>query len=115
MKYSPAVYAKAFWEVRPDAERFLNVVHKNGDFSRVDKIVAALEAIATHEQGGRMINLEFARETELAEKFKFKSHDHVRVAINPALVAGVRITIDGEQELDQSLQRKLNTLWHTKS
>lgn len=114
MKYAPSMYAKAFWEVQPDAKKFFDAVKNNGDGTRVDKILEAIEEHATKTHGGHMIHLEFARETELAKKFEFALKDHVRVSINPSLVAGVRMTIDGEQELDASLQRKLHRLWHTK-
>ena len=121
MKYAPDTYAKAFLETKPasrqggpDPKRFLEVVTKNGDFSRIEGIVAAIEKAAVHALGGRMVELEFARETPLSNKFKFTAKDHIRVRINPLLVAGVRITIDGEQELDGSFQRKINKLWPTK-
>lgn len=118
MKYSPEIYARAFWEAKPDAKKFLSVVHKNGDAHRLDKIVEALERYAAHQHGGRMVTMEFARvaDTELVKKLqeKFTGKDHIRTTLNPALVAGVRVTIDGEQELDVSFQRKINNLWHTK-
>lgn len=115
MKYNPDTYARVFWEVKPEPRQFLSVVAKNGDLQRVDKIVDAIEAHAVHAAGGHTIALEFARETEFAKQFTFFTHDRIRTIINPALVAGVRITIDGEQELDMSLQRKLNKLWPMKS
>ena len=65
----------------------------------------------TKEAGGRMVHLEFAREHEHIKKFKFKPKDHVWMSINPSLVAGVRITIDGSSELDQSFKRKVNQLF----
>lgn len=115
MKYAPSIYAKAFLETEPEPKRFLQAVARNGDLAKIDKIVTAIEELVTKKHGGHTIALEFARKSDLAEKFKFSAKDHVRVSINPSLVAGVRITIDGEQELDESLQRKLNNLWHTKS
>lgn len=119
MKYTPNTYAKAFLETKPDLTRFLQVVSRNGDFARIEKIVAAIQEVATKQQGGHMVHLEFARldsarqarNSDLAEKFKFGPKDHVRVRTNSHLVAGVRVTIDGEQELDMSLRRKLNTLF----
>ena len=111
MKYAPHIYARAFLEVKPDPEKFLSVVLKNGDYERLDKIVEAIEMREVQAHGGRIVELEFARISELAKKFKFSSHDRVHTKINPSLVAGVRVTVDGEQELDVSLQRKLNKLF----
>jgi len=119
MRYNPAIYAKAFWEVKPDPARFLDIVKKNGDIGGAKKIIAAIAAAEAKALGAHVVNVEFAREMseEAVQKVrrKFKEHDLVTVNITPALVAGVRITLDGEKELDQSLQRKLNKLWHTKS
>ena len=111
MKYSPAIYAKVFLETKPDIGRFLQVVEKKGDFGRIDKIVEAIEDLTTKEQGGRVVHLEFARETDLAKKLKFEPNDLVRVSINPSLVAGVRITVDGVKELDNSFRRKISNLF----
>src|SRR3989344_1754355 len=104
MKYSAAMYARAFLETKPDVKRFLEVVAKNGDFSRIDGIVAAIERHAVHAAGGRMIELEYARSSAVSEEFKFRAKDQVHTSISPSLVAGVRVTIDGEKELDMSLQ-----------
>ena len=111
MKYAPSIYARAFWESKPDSRKFLKAVGKNGDFARIDHIVAALENYTTKKNGGRVIHLEVARDQKLIEKFKFTAKDRVRVSINPSLVAGIKISIDGERELDMSLTRKLNKLF----
>ena len=114
MKYAANLYAKAFLETKADPKQFLHVIEKNGDFSRLDKIVAAVEELATKQTGGRMVHLEFARNSDMAKKFTFTAKDHVRVSINPSLVAGVRVTVDVSKELDNSFRRKVNQLWHTK-
>lgn len=111
MKYAPSIYARAFLETKPDVKNFLRVVAKNGDFQRIDTIVEAIEAQAAKDRGGHMVELEFARETPLRQKFTFTAKDLIRTSINPFLVAGVRVTIDGEKELDMSLRRKLNKLF----
>ena len=118
MKYPAAIYAKAFLEIKPDLKKFLMMVDKNGDFARIDKIVEAIESQSTKERGGHVVELEMARDVDqkLVDKLrkKFTVKDHIRTKISPNLIAGVRITIDGERELNQSLQRKLTNLWHTK-
>ena len=114
MRFKPTDYAKAYMETKPATQDILGVVEKHGDMGRLEKILAEIEKLVVKEAGGRMINMEFARKTDMVEKFKFKPHDSVHVSINPLLVAGVRITIDGSTEFDNSLVRKINTLWHTK-
>jgi len=96
-------------------KRFLGVVRKNGDWSGLRKILVATRMMLARKAGGRVVNLEFARGVSDGTISKFSkafSHkDHVEVEINPRLVAGMRITIDGEKELDNSLQRKLTKLF----
>ncbi|MEK7616101.1 MAG: F0F1 ATP synthase subunit delta [Patescibacteria group bacterium] len=117
MKYAANLYAQAYLQTKADPSQFLHIVEKNGDFSRIDKILQAIEELATKEAGGHMIHLEFARDlpaqagSDMAKKFKFTTKDHVRVSINPSLVAGVRVTIDGTKEFDNSFKRKINTLF----
>ena len=128
MRYSPTLYAKAIREVIKETPKphhddvvknFCEMVAKNGDLTSSPKIVVAIAEQEAHEHGGKVVNVEFAREmSEAAIKKvtkRFHAHDLVSVKVTPALVAGVRITVDNEKELDESLQRKLNKLWHTKS
>ena len=125
MKYSPHLYARALHEVIKETPKshhetvvksFCEMVAKNGDIGRAQKIIDAIQEQEVHEKGGQVVTVEFAREMPEAvikklEK-KFTEHDLVSVRITPSLVAGVRITADGEKELDGSLQRKLNRLFH---
>ena len=61
------------------------------------------------------MKIETAREMSDSQnellKHKFSNKDHVEFKINPELVAGVRITVNGEEELNNSLQNKLNKLF----
>ncbi len=111
MKYAADLYAKAFLETKADPKRLLAVVKKNGDLLGLHKIVAAIETLLVKKAGGHIVHLEFARTNELADKFVFSPKDRVSISINPALIAGVRITIDGEKEFDNSFQRKVNQLF----
>ncbi len=111
MKYKATDYAHAYIESKPETKDFLRVVQKHGDMVRIAKIVEEIEKLVTKQAGGKMVHVEFAREQK--NPFTFDKKDHVRTSINPSLVAGVRITLDGSQEFDNSFQRKVNTLWHT--
>ena len=127
MKYSPNIYAIALTDMMKEIpkshhdeliDNFCSNVIRNGDGAHLDQIITAVEERETHDHGGKVISIEFARDMNDAtvEKItkKFRERDMVSVKITPSLIAGTRITIDDEQELDQSLQRKLRKLWPTK-
>ncbi|MFA6354627.1 MAG: F0F1 ATP synthase subunit delta [Candidatus Paceibacterota bacterium] len=120
MKYQPEVYAQVLIEglkSKNNSEensfikKFANSIKKNGDLPKIKKIIEAIERRIVKKDGGRVIEIEFARtvsETALAKLTgQFTKKDIIKTKINEQLVAGVRITIDGEQELDNSLQKKL--------
>lgn len=124
MKYAPNQYAKAFMSVVARApttkraeftKRFLRSVQKNGDLSRIRQILNAIERHFVAERGGAWVRLEFARPQPecavAALRERFGARDHVEVAVRPELVAGVRITQNGDTELDYSLARKLKKLF----
>lgn len=124
MRFRAKDYAQALQQalfLAPVAERgellrrFLTVVRKHGRLSRIGEIVRAVEVLAVRGRGGRWIELEFARPMGGRVlgpiRARFLPRDRMGVSINPALVAGVRITLDGETELDYSFQRKLKKLF----
>lgn len=125
MKYTPEQYSEAFWQVASNASdseipkivsNFVQAVAKYGDLSRRERIVEAIETKQVRNDGGRVIKLEFARKqdnTIIDELLKsFETKDQVTIVINSSLIAGVRVTIDGEKELDMSMQHKLNKLFN---
>lgn len=122
MRYSPASYAQALSKSleRSKEEKtllvnFLKVIKKNGDQKILPKILEAFKKIEIKKKGGSHVKIEFAREPLEAQRTsiikKFKSEDWIETSLNPALVAGVRVTIDGEREIDNSLSRKLHKLF----
>ena len=124
MRFRVPDYARAFREALSAApaamrgelpRRFLGVVRKHGGRSRIQEIVRAIETRAVRDRGGRWIELEFARPMGDRTLGRFRTRmsgrDHLDVRINPGLVAGVRITVDGEIEFDYSLKRKLDKLF----
>lgn len=126
MKYSPETYAAAFVAAWNDAtptereemdKRFIETLRRNNDFLRAEKILEAVERCAVCERGGNMVLIEFARPQEASHIKKlsssFRKTDVIASRINSGLIAGVRVTIDGEQELDNSLERKLRHLFDT--
>jgi F0F1-type ATP synthase delta subunit len=123
MKYPPETYVRALEEVlrkTPGEKKdriiknFVRIIAKNGDLPQIKKINGYLEKISVKERGGRIIKLEFARtlpEKEISKiAGKFSEKDLIKTIINPKIVAGVRITVDDEKELDNSLEKKLKKL-----
>jgi len=124
MKYPPETYAAALFQVAsgaPAAKRseivkgFVRLLAKTGDIGRAEKITAAVEKLMVKIRGGRWATIEFARPIELKIKRRitniFSAGDKIEEKINPALIAGVRVTLNGEKEFDNSLQRKLKKLF----
>lgn len=124
MKYRPEHYARAILAALYEAparerplifRRFIKAVKKYGDASRLTSIAAALERILVQRRGGHIVDLEVARplRKRLARTIlrRFLERDVVRTVVTPSLIAGVRITIDGEYEIDETLARKLQRMF----
>lgn len=124
MKYIPAIYAQALLAALDNVpskqhpalvERFVRLIFRLGDWLKRDQIVKAVKEQMTKRQGGRTVKIEVARPAathHIQSLMKlFLKPDQVEVVTNPSLVAGVRLTVDQEKELDLSLQRKLRKLF----
>lgn len=124
MKYLPETYAEALGELLETIpasgheklmDNFIAAIRKNGDYGRVGKITAAVEKEVVKKNGGRWVRVEFARAVDgslrSAVEKNFSAQDRIEETINPEIIAGVRVTIDGERELDNSMRRKLNKLF----
>lgn len=126
MKYQPKIYAAALADIAggkisPETERavvkkFLELVRKNGDESSLPKIVAVAEKMIRARNGVRKIVLESARPVSPVQKKSLlkmaQDKDLVEEKINPDLIAGVKVTVDEERQLDFSLRRKIDRLFH---
>ncbi len=121
MKYPPRAYAEAFLLALAEGlssenatSRLSSVLRKNGDYARAGQVVHEVEGILAEKNGGRMVRVEFAREQESAVREKilsrFDAQDRVTVVVNPTLIAGVRVLLNGEEELDVSLSGKLQAM-----
>lgn len=133
MKHKPEIYAEAFSMVLSEnketegriLKNFLRVVRKNGDWVGILKIFRAVESRFVKNHGGRMVLVESARNLPENTKKEFlksfsakggfasggKKEDKIEFINNSNIVAGARVTIDGERELDFSFRRKLNKLF----
>jgi len=120
LKYSVNNYVGAFTQAIKTSTQeqvvasFIKLLKKTGDIKHSSKIIGAIHKKIVNEKGGKWVNVETARESALKKdllKHNFSEKDHVDFKINPELVAGVRITVNGEEELNNSLQNKLNKLF----
>lgn len=127
MKYPATAYAKAFSELATEAtsataqmklvKGFWAAVEKNGDLGKADKIVAEAEKLVRRAEGRDLYEVETARATGTSAKKLLSgvatTNDIVHETVNPELVAGVRITKNGSEQLDVTLATRLNTLFST--
>ena len=125
MKYSAYFYAKAFAELASRklthaeeakfVKNFLAVIAKNNDSHELKKILGATEKMVREKTGTRKIILESARDIkktprEILGKF-LRASDVTEIKINPDLVAGIRLTVNDNEQFDGSLKRKLEKLF----
>jgi F0F1-type ATP synthase delta subunit len=125
MRYSPKIYARAFSEaitpkISPNDEvktvkKFLTIVRKNGDWGSIKKILTETDKVLRDKFGRRKILIEVARDVKgLAVgnlRKAFNSSDIIEERIDANLIAGVKITVNDDQQFDGSLKRKLDKLF----
>ncbi len=127
MRYSPILYAKSLFEIlegsKPSVhdsilKNFWQTVEKYGDSSRRNAILDSFENLVVRSNGGRIVDIETAREIPSREMTKlvglFGGKDLIKRSINPKLVAGLRVEFNGEVELDYSLVRKFRKMFTAK-
>lgn len=97
-------------------EKFIETIRRHNNWSRRHQILAACEKKWRRAEGKSLVIIESARElstvqrTQLLAQFKNKNHD-VEYTINPSLIAGVKILINDEKQLDGSLNNKLRKIF----
>jgi F0F1-type ATP synthase delta subunit len=125
MKHSATLYAKALAEAAQEhpssaskedlAQNLLALVKRNGDERQLPKIVELAERLLAVKTGRRLVTITSARplpeSLRKALRAELGQTDIVSETVEPNLVAGVKITINGEQQLDASLKRKLDKLF----
>ncbi len=95
---------------------FIESIRKHNDWSRRHQILAAVEKKWRRAQGKSLITIESARalskdqEEQLGKRWKDKNSD-IEYTTNPSLIAGAKIVINEERQLDGSLKRKLAELF----
>ncbi len=119
MRYPAKDYARAFISVLDETsaagqekvvKKLSGVLARHGDLRLGRKVVNEVKKILLARAGGKLVSVEVAREntSRLSSLMKlFGKRDEVEVSVNPSLVAGIRLTFDGQEELDYSLSRQL--------
>jgi F0F1-type ATP synthase delta subunit len=124
MKYPVLSYARALASAVTEAgladqkkivQNFSDLLRRNGDEAAGGKIVEEAARIVRTKEGLREVVFESARPLTPSQRGSLrglvKSGDMTLERVNPELVAGVRISVDGEREFDGSLRGKLNKLF----
>ena len=121
MRYSINNYVGAFADIikkvphEKAVDGFLKLLAKTGDLRHSKKIIEAIHKKLVKEDGGKWVNIETARQMSsvktTAVTHKFLKKDHLDFKINSELIAGMRVTINGEEEINGTLQNKLSKLF----
>ncbi len=121
---SSLLYAKAFRKALDEnkiseEELVRNLFHavlRRGQIAHWPRITRRVWEELVHYHKGRWITVETARPLAAAQRKKiekaFSEKDYIEERVRPELIAGMRIRVDGEQEFDGSLKRKLDTMFH---
>lgn len=125
MKHSVKTYAQAFAAAaagkhspakeKQMVQRFAAMVRRNGDAALLAKITEEAGRLLRAKEGIRKFVIETARPLpgKLHQEVRRlpKAKDVVEEKVEPALVAGVRVTVDEEWQYDASLDRKLRRIF----
>lgn len=123
MKYRVKDYAKALVEVLDDkelnqeqvAEGFAKLLERQGDLGKAKEILVAAKMLMAKKNGKKSVVFEMARKLTAGQKemlAKFvEEGDIVEEKINKDLIAGIKIIVDNEKQLDNSMQNKINKLF----
>ena len=124
MKYKSKMYAVALVGALLDQkdtttqkkilERFFVLLQKNGDIKKAREIVSLAEDVYCKKTGTRKVVLESARQVAIKNITKefIREGDLLEEKINPALIAGLKIIINKERQLDFSLSHTIEKIFN---
>jgi len=122
MEHNPKIYAKALVSVITDkdsnkqqekiAANFLKILEKNSDIKKAKEIISLAENFYCQKTGIRKIILETARTIGIRDfkKSFIEKGDIIQEKINPELVAGIKIIVNDEKQLDFSLKKLIDEI-----
>ncbi len=97
------------------SEGFLKLLEKNGLMGKAKEIVSLAEDYILQKKGNKKIVFESARKVSQSQKKLLESYvkegDIIKENINPELIAGVKIIVNGEKQIDYSLNKKLQEIF----
>lgn len=125
MKYSTHTYSKALVEALAGAkgtesekamgERFLALVRRHGDEASLSKILVEADRLMRARNGTRRLVVESARGLNTKAKSLVAALAHagdvIEEKIDPALIAGIKVTANDEVQFDASLRKKLDAVF----
>ncbi len=125
MKYSAHTYAEALVEALAGAEgrdagaamaeRFLELVRRNGDERHFPSILEETDRLMRRRNGTRRLIVESARPLDAGARSLVASlareGDAIEERINPGLIAGIKVTANDEAQFDASLRSKLDSVF----
>ena len=124
MKYPASTMAKALARALHDAtpetsekigKNFITIVKKYDALKKSGAILDEASRIKMSAEGRRRVLIQTARplpQEKLAViKKLFSDKDVISEKTDPALIAGVKITVNDEEMLDNTLKRKLEKLF----
>lgn len=127
MRYPVYAYAKALASVLIEvkgkgeaqkhaaAKNFIALVRRSGDEAHLKKILDEAARLVRARENIRKLTIESARELTPAQEALVeqltKPDDVVERAIDPELIAGVRIIMNDEMQFDGTLRGKLDTVF----
>lgn len=94
---------------------FVKLLVEQGYEKKAGEILNLAENMLLAKQGKKKITFETARKTTASQKKMLEGiaedGDIIKEKINPELVAGVKIVVDGNKQLDCSMLRKLQNIF----
>jgi len=124
MKYKVKDYATALAEILSEnkfsdkkiSQGLIKLLERQNDLKKSKEIIDLAEFLLAKKNNKKSITFETARELSASQrKILLKSTekgDIITEKINPELIAGVKIIVDDEKQLDQTLLKKINKLFN---
>lgn len=98
------------------ANEFVKLLLQHKLISKSDKIISLAQDYMLQGEGNKIVSIETAREMNASQKKLasgfIKQGDKVSYNINTNLIAGIKITINNEKQLDFSLRRNLDEVFN---
>lgn len=124
MKYSARIYAAALVkaisgkskdEQKNAMSRLLQIIRRNRDQQKISRVLEEAEKIILKNTKTVKVQIESAEPVLLGVKREIKKTIDKKILlsekINPAILAGIKILINGELLIDSTAQSRLNKLF----